>query len=315
MKNSISKIYTILKKDIKVYWVLMILFITIPVIVFYIPSRESTKTIKICIVSNTEAKSELHFKDANIVYSSKLEDGLIQLKNKKVDAVVSLDEKVVYSKTKDLILLSKIKEGLTMPGDIQVKVEILNINEESPNNGISYLLCSIVIIMIGLIGGPIVFLDEKSDGTYSSLMLSPLTYFEFIISKGIFGFLCTFTSLVTFLMITQEITKNTFALLCMIFISSVFISIFSGILSIPFKSVPQMTLVSSPIMIVWMLFELLNFNSNDKYSLYLPIQYGFKRVLVTNELPLQQMAVIAGASLILLMAYLYLLRRYSRIQV
>ncbi|WP_368487946.1 ABC transporter permease [Clostridium sp. BJN0013] len=310
MKGSFKRIMTILQKDIKEYWILVLIFIVIPIVIFYMPALKNVDKVKICVVSNSNINDKLNFDNANISYSNTVSDGLEQLNEKKIDAVVSVEEKIIYCNTKDINLISTIKKGLTASNPTQVKVEILN--NEPNEDKFSFLLCVIIVIMVGLIGSPIVFLSENKNDSLSSLMLSSLTYFEFTISKTIFGFLCTASTLITFLLITQELNNNTFAILSMIFITSFFISIFSGLISLPFRKIEQMMLITSPIMVILVLLELLSLNSN--FNKYLPIQKGFREVLVKNIFPTEQILIIGGTSIVLLLIYMFLLRQFSRIQ-
>lgn len=309
--NSLNRVIAVFIKDFKENSIVILIVMVIPLIAFLTPNMLLDKNIKVCIVTSQLDEVTLGFNKKNILYENYNSDALKLLNDKKVNAVINVDEKIVYTFAKDPVTISKLKTAVS---NLDAPLYNINVvNAEASTKNYNALLCAILIIMIGLIGNPIVFMSENKDGIISYLMLSPLSYVEFIISKALFSFLCSVLSLYAFIVIIGQFSISFVSLFCLVVVASLFITILSAIISLPFNSVEEMMIVSTPVTLIIVLVEVLSFGSGK--IKFLPIQSAFRDAFALHVFPKLQIAVILALTVFLFTVYVYLYRKIKRTEV
>ncbi len=306
--NALRRIFTLFNKDLKENFVVIVILMSIPVLTFFIPKIFKAHNIKVCIVTSQQEKTTLGFKPSDVIFESCHSNGMKLLDENKIQAVINTDSKIVYTYSKDPETIIKLKTAVSISEAPLFEINIVNKGASEKNY--HALLCTILIIMVGLIGNPIVILSENKDNIISYLMLSPLSYFEFIISKALFSFVCSIVSLYGFLIIIGQFNTNPFALFCLVVATSLFITMVSAIISLPFNSVEEMMPVSSPLTLLIIFAQSISFGSGN--IAYLPIQSGFRDTFAINVVPKSQIFILLSMSAVLFLIYVYLYRKIKR---
>lgn len=309
MLNSLRRIITIFKKDFKESIVVIILIMTMPVIGYLLPGAFQNNSVKVCIVNSDNSKPILGFDKTNITYESSKTKALELLKNKKVSAVVDINEKEVYTYSTDPLVLSKIKNGVSNETGQNINVNI--INGELSDKTYNAFLCTILIVMIGIAGNPVVFINENKNDTLSALLLSPLSYGELILSKFLVNFISVLLGLFAFLFIIRQNISSFFAVLLFAIIIALFMTVMSAIITLPFKTLEQMAILTTPLSLIIVLIETILYEMGKVK--YLPIQSGFRDIFLFNKFPIQQILFLVLITTALFFVYLFLFRRIKRL--
>ena len=310
MSSSLKRIMTVFNKDLKENTIVIIILLIIPFMAYFLPFLFSQGKIKICVLDPENYNRQIVFKEVNAVYEKSQENAMKLLDGKKVDAVVDVGQKTVFTYSKDPKVLGKLREVLATHKGPFARINI--VNGRSSRKNYTALLCTLLIIMIGLIGNPIVFLSESKNDVISSLMLTPLSYTEFFISKALFAFFCSAGAIAVFIGVTGSFGANLLWLFIMVIASSLFIALISAIITLPFKSVEELMVLTTPISIVVIVAEVLLFASGRPG--FLPIQSGFRKILAANIFPKEQIAILISGSVALLAVYIFINRRIKRIK-
>lgn len=310
MRSSLRRILTVFYKDIKENTVVILVLMVIPLMVFYLPALFPQGGIRVCVVAPENQRPRIALEDKSLVHEGKQEAAMKLLEDKKVDAVVNVEEKTVYTYSRDPRVLGGLRTALASQEKPLTNINISNGQSSSKNY--TALLCSLLILMIGLIGSPIVFMSESRNDVISSLMLSPLSHTEFIISKALFSFASSMGAIMVFLAVTGGIGANPLRLLVMVIVSALFMTMVSALISLPFKSVEQTMVLTSPLTLLAVLAEVLLYGSGN--TSFLPIQAGFRHILLTDKLPAGQIAILLSASMVLFGAYVFMYRWVKRMK-
>lgn len=309
MLNSISRILTIFIKDLKESSMIIIIAMLLPLIGLFAPSLLSGD-VKVCILSSTEDTSFMGFADNSIIYESSSEKAMKLLNNKKVDAVINPQTKEVVTYTTDPSVLGKIKSGLVSGSNESVNINI--VNGQSSKIAYNAFLCTLLILMIGIAGNPVLFVSERKNDTMSALLLSPVSHVELIISKALSGFLSVIIAIFVFLFITDQQQNNFLGLTCLIIITALFTTVVAAIITLPFKTLEQMVVFTTPLSLIVVLAETLLYEMGKVD--YLPIQSGFREILVYNRFPAIQVITLLILIIVLFITYIYFYKRVKRLQ-
>ena len=112
MRESLNRVLTIVKKDIKEYWILILVVLAIPVLISYMMDAKKIDNIKIGVVVNNE-DNNIDLEDKSIIEYTIIDEALNDLENKKIEAVVNENDKIVYTNVKDTVVLSNIKDKIS----------------------------------------------------------------------------------------------------------------------------------------------------------------------------------------------------------
>jgi hypothetical protein len=309
MLNSLKRILTIFKKDLKDSLIIIGALILIPLCAYYVPIMFSDKNNKVCIVYSDVNKSALGFKEKNVVYEVSNIKAMKLLNDKKVEAVINIEEKEVSTYSKDPLVLSELKRGVSNVDKSSMKINI--VNGESSEKAYNAFLCAMLIMLVGVIGGPLLFISESKNDTMSALLLSPLSYIELILSKSLISFVSVVVALYTFLFIIGQYNTNIIAVLSLVVVIALFTTVLSAIISLPFKTEEQMMILTTPLSLVIVIAETLSYEMG--YVEYLPIQSGFKDIFLYNKFPVMQIFMLSGVAIILFAIYMYLFRKIKRL--
>src|SRR5690554_1486556 len=188
-------IWVILKKDLIEYWVMPLIFILIPRLVFYLPINDDSQQAKIGIYGNAVKELSVEMKQIK-----NINRGIEQVKKGDLDVFYIPAQKIMYTteqqKDKAKILLFLLSETTNRIKEISVESTIDSEYLYLP------LLCVMSLFMTGFIGAPLAIINEKEEKTLQSLLWTPLTYKELILEKAIFGFIISFQDSFIFLLLT-----------------------------------------------------------------------------------------------------------------
>jgi len=310
MLNSLKRILTIFKKDLKESIIIIVALILVPLAAYYIPIMLNDKNLKVCIVDSKVNKSLLGFKENNIIYETTHKNGLILLKDKKVEAVIDIQNKEVTTYSKDPLVLSELKRGVASVDKPLININI--VNGESSKKAYNAFLCSMLIMLVGIIGGPVLFINESKNDTISALLLSPVSYIELILSKALISFVSVVVALFTFLFIIGQNNINIIQLLCLVVVIALFTTVLSAIITLPFKTAEQMMILTTPLSLLIVITETLFYEMGNVK--YLPIQSGFMDIFSNNKFPVQQIFILIAITIILFGVYMFLFRKIKRLQ-
>ncbi len=278
-----NRVSIILKKDLKEYWILALVILVIPVIVFYLPINQEAKKISLGIVGNKSFNELIEVQ----LYQSK-EQGIKEVIAGKIDALYVSSEHTLYGNRGSSDKLHMIT-SILFPGD---KIKVTGINSLNPRCLFLPLLFSILIVMLGLIGTPIVIQSEKEQGTLTALFLTPLSYKEFVVSKSIFGVMLTFLPALLFMAITRGFIGNVPGTLVILILASFLICFVAIMFFIIFPTMEHMFLALTPILLVVIFLEVLSGLNN--YSLPLPVSMGLYKSMIDGVFPFVQSLMLSG---------------------
>lgn len=298
-----KRIWIILKKDLKEYWILPLIFAIIPIIVFYMPIYGEGKEIVVGVYG--ELESDYPFVAENI---SDIEQGIKQVKRGEVDAFYVETERKLYGNIKEK---EKTELLLYLLSDIEGDIKEISMGDSIQFKNLYLpLLCIMSLIMTGFIGAPITILSEKEDNTLQALLSSPLSYRNFVLEKAFFGFLISFIAVLIFLLVTGW-TGDFIGIIIVLILASFFFSLIAVIFGIYFSDLEKMFAFITPLLLIILFVEV--YSSFHNYSLELPISRALYKLMVLNKFPIIEMILIGAGCVVLIIFDSYLVRRlYKR---
>jgi hypothetical protein len=308
MKYSISKIWTILKKDITDCWVLLVIIIIISLFCLYAPQISRNINLKVQVhVYGDYTNEDFFLPNAKVLRSNNLNNSLKKLTEGKIDAVIDTNAMEIYADTNNVNKLISIREGFKTRPVSDMQVEVVN-KKSSVSNGYIHVLLALLMLMTGFIVGPIIYLSDKDSGAYSSLMLTPLTYVEYVCAKTVLCFICSLTSVLAFVLLSQMIISQIWIVILFSTIVSILFSLIAGIVSLPFNTMEKAMIASLSILFLSVLLETAAFLRDWTF---LPIAEGYRQIFL-GSIPWKSIGIVAILSIILLGVYIYLAGRLER---
>lgn len=153
----------LLRKDLRENWVLFVIALAIPVLVMGV------------ISVRTYAAPEI----------AQYEGSLVALEKGSVDALVDETNKTIYVKFMSPQLYEELTSRYAQPTGTTVIIH----GEGSSRTALAALLIMILFWIMTIVTQPILMLADSKDGLHSALMMTNLTYHEYLASKLLFTFL------------------------------------------------------------------------------------------------------------------------------
>lgn len=294
-----SGIWVVLKKDLSEYWVLPLVLLMLPLLVFYLPLYGQGGQLTVGVYGKPTVQTPFELKEI-----TEIEQGIRQVERGELDAFYVPEQKLLYGSELEKEKMELILDFFSEPTN--------QIRETSIENSLEIrhlslpLLCVLSLIMTGFIGAPIAILHEKEGKTLQALLLTPLTYQEFIIEKAIFGFVISFFSSLAFLLLT-EIIGNIIGIMIILLLSSFLISLVAVAFGILFSNMETMIGFLTPILLLVIFAEV--FSSFNNYYLPLPISRALYKLMIRGEIPVTEGALIITLSVLIIIIDIYWLRK------
>ena len=176
---NIKRIFTILFKDIKENYVVVLIMLCIPVFAVLLSNMNFGENKKVCIIgTDTNNYVERLEKENFKIYNNKSINEANELLNEnKIFAYIDLSDMNVVTKGDDYKSLLQIKNVLTERSEETVNIENIEVSKTSFHT----FLCIVLLVILTLLGIPIVFLSDYNDGIYNYLCITPrIIYFRVI---------------------------------------------------------------------------------------------------------------------------------------
>lgn len=277
MSISWNRILALLGKDLSEYFILIFLFPILSIATFYLPSIFINDDYKLAIVSERSYGVDGEDFDNYVFFESK-QEALQKLKEGKIHGVVDIIQKTVDMSDQKTVPSKEIQKAIGLAVGSNV---LPDENNDNKNLNISSLIGSILLTISCFIAGPIIFLGEKSTRTYNAILLTPLSFNEYILSKTAICAITNVGSVILFYIVTN-IKHLSIAFILYVLLASIFLSILSGIISSLFSNIDKAMLFSSPVMI---LLIILDFSIwLEKVSPVISIQSGLRYVMEFKRL-------------------------------
>jgi len=294
-----KRILSLLKKDLKENWIIFIVFLSIPLLVYYIYPIIGSEEI----VVGVYGESPENFPFVIVKYRN-IEDGILAVKNEDICSFYVSEQRILYGLRENSEKIEIIASFFSPDCDITE----ISLNSLNPNYLLLPVLLSMIILMGGFIGGAIVMGSEKSERTLEALLLTPLTHREFVVEKTIISFISTFLSSVIFLFISKGIIGNVIGTIVILILSAFLFSLISLIITAPFSTMEAIIAIITPVLIVIIFFE--SISMLNTYSLPLPVSRGLYKSIILNEFPFTESLIL----LIFIFIFIYISKNlYKRI--
>jgi len=294
-----KRILSLLKKDLKENWIIFIVFLSIPLLVYYIYPIIGSEEI----VVGVYGESPENFPFVIVKYRN-IEDGILAVKNEDICSFYVSEQRILYGLRENSEKIEIIASFFSPNCDITE----ISLNSLNPNYLLLPVLLSMIILMGGFIGGAIVMGSEKSERTLEALLLTPLTHREFVVEKTIISFISTFLSSVIFLFISKGIIGNVIGTIVILILSAFLFSLISLIITAPFSTMEAIIAIITPVLIVIIFFE--SISMLNTYSLPLPVSRGLYKSIILNEFPFTESLIL----LIFIFIFIYMSKNlYKRI--
>jgi len=144
--------------------------------------------------------------------------------------------------------------GQTMPARLRVS-EVSGVGESSFNLGSFYLLLFLVmsVTMVGVFVVPYILVEEKEKHTLKAVLVSPATYVDVVIGKGLVGLFYALLVAVILMAMNNGFTGNVLVTSLALILGSIFLVLVGLLMGAAFKTLSQVNSWSSIVMIGLML--------------------------------------------------------------
>jgi ABC-2 type transport system permease protein len=295
-----KRIAVLLKKDVNENWAVLLLVISIPLLVYFVFHLVGSEEITVGVCG--ELPPDFPFEATH--YTA--EEGIIAVKRGDIAAFYISEKEILYGNR----AMKERVEAIAWLLSPSIGMEEIPVNSIDPFYLIFPLLLSIVIYMGGIIGVPVVIGSEKSSKTLEALILTPLTYTEFVMEKSIFGFFSIFLASVVFLLISQACIGNYVGTLVLLALGALLFSLVAVMITTPFSTIESLMAVATPVFVIIIFVESISMLSS--YSLPLPISTGIYRSMILGTFPLVEALVLVLLILITIYIDSEILRRTLR---
>lgn len=295
---NLKRISTVLKKDLKENYIVIFIVILIPIFAYYLPQLNFEPKAKLAVVAEDRFDLSGLKENFKIISVDSPQRAERLLEEGEVDGIVDTYNKSVRTYNKDMKFLTSLKAVLAKDNSAELNI----INGESGMHSYNSLLSVILLVMICIIGCPIVYLSEYTDGIFSYMTITPITYRELLTAKILFGFIASMASLLLFLLGICSYSVNVTYFITIIAVISVFISVLSGVVSLIFDSLESYLLVMSPVSIL-IIFGLIFIYSKGDIAAF-PLYSVFYALTMHNQLDIVNLAILAVGSVTLGAVYL-----------
>jgi hypothetical protein len=302
LNQSKERVLALLKKDLYQYYILIFLFPILSIAMFYLPGIFINNEYKLGIVSQQSFQvSDMDLEKYKFFLSK--QDAIKELKEGKIHGVVDVIHKTVDMSDKKTVPSKEIQKAINLATGKSPLQD--GKDSEEKNYSISSLIGSLLLTISCFIAGPIIFLGEKTTKTYNAILLTPLTFNEYILSKTAICALINMASLVLLFIVTN-LKHLSLALILFLLIASIFMSIISGIISSLFSNLDKAMIFISPVMIFLIVLDF--YIWLEKIKPVISIQTGLKFAMEFRRLDW-----LSGASIVLsgILAF-FILKRLCR---
>jgi len=259
-----KRIIVLLKKDLKDYWIIPVLIIAFVLFIYFLPTLFSLTQSKTTLGVYGEELPGLANVNANIEikeYGSE-ESAMDALRRGEVDCLYargtlygtrSNENELRYLAT----LLSSDPCAAQEP---EIKIKDVEINSLPPGFTLLPILLPLAMLLGSFIGALALIGDERDKQIMDAIMLTPITYREYVLEKAILVFATTLIVPIFLLFLTGgfrgvEIILLVRIILILLLQSAFFTLLFLSI-TFAFPSVESAAAVSMPILILTPMLDL-----------------------------------------------------------
>lgn len=308
MREGMKRILVLLKVDLKQYFPLVIIFSLLPIMIFNMFSlnNKAKGSVVILGASNTVRKSD----NINYVVLDNKEQAMSLLEENDIQCVIDMENQEIYLNEQQLIKSKDIENVIQdFLGEYTENISD-KIDDELKTKKSIVFLCTLLVFVIAFIGGPIVFLGEKSTGMFKALALTPLRYEEYLICKVVINVILSLFAYLIFFIVARHNIESKGILALNILLVSILITIVAGIISMIFRKLETTLLVMIPILIGIIIVELQSWLEN--IVIYLPIQEGFKAAIIYGKLDFRLIILYIILILISSLVYVFLYKQETK---
>lgn len=301
---NIKRIFTMLFKDIKENYIVILIMLCIPVFAVLLPNINFGQNKKIYIIgSDTKNYVERLEKNKFSVYDvNDINEANDSLKNNKIFAYINLSDMEVVTKSDDYKSLLQVKNALSEQSDEIVKIE----NREVSKITFHTFLCMILLVLLMLLGIPIVFLSDYNNDIYNYLSMTPLKKSEYLLSKLIFAFISTLLSVALYILVVCKYEVNMRSFLIILVSYALTATFVAGIVTAFFRSIDKYILVFFPVFILVIVFMIIGLNEPILYEI--PWLKCMDNLLIKNSLDITSVLLINSVNFALGILYLIIKR-------
>lgn len=247
-----KRIMVLLKKDLKDYWIIPVLMVVFMLFIYFIPTIFSLfQSGEITLGVYGEELPDLANLNANVKikeYSSE-ESAMDALRSGEVDCLYargtlygarSNENKLRYLAT----LLSFDPCAAQEP---EIKIKDVEINSLPPGFTLLPILLPLAMLLGSFIGALALIGDERDKKIIDAIMLTPITYREYVLEKAILVFASTLIVPIFLLFLTGGFRGGEITLILLL--QSAFFTLLFLSITFAFPSVESAAAVSTPIVI------------------------------------------------------------------
>jgi hypothetical protein len=295
-----KRIMVVLKKDLRENWMICLVILSIPLMIYLIPRLIGPEEITVGVCG--ELPKDFPFEAE--YYS--IEEGISAVENNDITAFYISEKKILYGSKANKEQVQAVAWFLLPENNI---VEV-SINSIDPAYLLLPLSFSIIILMGGIIGVPIVIASEKSERTLEALTLTPLTYKDFIFEKSFFGFISIFLSSLALLLISRAYIGNLVGTILLLALGALLFSLVAVMIATIFSTMESMMAAATPLLVIIIFIE--STSLINSYSSPLLISSGIYKSMILNEFPLVETLILLFLIFIFIYINSLILRRTLR---
>ncbi len=302
---SLSRIFTLLYKDIKENYIVVLIMLIVPLIAFVVPQLKEQNDFRVSVIYS-EIDSERYIEALEAsgfeITESDFELALDSLNQKETDAVIDISTMTVKTYSKDMEFLSRLKNSLNIE-----KESIQFVNSDVINKSYHTFICLILFALVSIIACPIVFLTDKKDGLYNYLMITPLSYLDYVVSKIIFSTISMIFSVVFYLTVICQYNISIGKLLVVSAVLAIFAALISALISMFSESVDAYILWAFPSLLIVIIVLTVVYSSFSLQKFFLfNIIY---QLLLDNNIEWFSLGLLTMIIVLLSSLFLYLQRK------
>lgn len=293
------------KKDIKEFYLIILLVLAIPFFMQILSTALSNQ--KYQIATNDYDIYETLDNDNQIKAKYTSASPKYYLNGNSNTAFIDTVEKKILFNSYNMALIGKVQSVLSQEKEYDIDIETLT---NAKQLGVE-LQCSIIIIISTCLAGAIILMAEHDNEVMNYILTSPARYSEYLFAKVICLSLEMVVAILIFLISSGYRKDLWIVVICTIIVSFV-CSIFVSCFSMFFKNTQDMILATSPIMMLFIILDILSNNGIIKAKL--PLQSTYSILLHQHEFPIGLMVgfILVGASGVFL--YIKFLGKIERIK-
>lgn len=278
-----NRMLVLLREDVKNYWFVPVLMATFALLLYFLPTflQSGKIAVGMCGDEVPDLGPQVDVRE----YSSE-ENAMEALRRGEIDCLY-IDGTIYGSRSKEseMELLAALLSPDPEPGS-----GIRDIEVNSLPSGFTLLpfLLSFTVLLGGVIGALALVGDEMDKRILDAIMLTPLTYREYVLERASFVLASTLTVPVAILFLTDGFTGNVAGIVFLLILQSSFFTLLFLCITFSFPSIESAATIATSVIIPFSLLDGLSL-SNPSIPSMASVLY---RVMVLEESSPMDMVVL-----------------------